>query len=94
MLTLFATLALSLAPTSVSEDAPVRVSYADLDLASTAGVATLDRRIANAIDVACPAWAEKRLAEIEAIKACRAEVSARLATLRTRALGQAAARTR
>ena len=40
-------------PVDDSEQASIRVSFADLDLGSPAGRASFDRRIARAIDVLC-----------------------------------------
>lgn len=49
----------------------VQVDYADLNIASPAGMATLERRIAGAADRVCDAHPTAELAERTAIRQCR-----------------------
>ena len=56
-----------------AESAPTRfVAHGDLNLGSAAGVATLDRRIDNAIDVMCGTTASANFAYRSGIRRCRA----------------------
>lgn len=73
MIAMLSTLALFLAPVAANHGPDVRVSYADLNLASPAGRAELDRRIDRALDTVCPAAPTRLLAEVEAVERCRAE---------------------
>jgi UrcA family protein len=66
---MLSTLALLMAP--ATETPSVRVAYSDLNLASAAGAATLERRIAHAVETVCPAPVTRQLAEIQAVDACR-----------------------
>ncbi len=50
-----------------------RVSYADLDLASAAGRATLERRVDAAADAVCGRKGYVALAELRAAAACHAQ---------------------
>ncbi|MEZ0241805.1 MAG: UrcA family protein [Sphingomonas sp.] len=89
MLTLLSTLALAFV--AAPNDAPgVRVSYADLDLSSPAGVATLDRRLARAVNSVCPDSLSKRLSEIHAVQACRTAALRQANALRLKATVQTA----
>jgi UrcA family protein len=83
--------ALACAATSAMAQTPpsVRVSYAELDLGSDAGVATLDRRIAHAIDRVCPRAAPTDLAAQAAARRCRAELWADIRAQRATALAAA-----
>lgn len=56
--------------------APVlKVTYADLDLSSTAGVRTLDARLNTAISKACgDDFAVRGVAEASAIRSCKANL--------------------
>lgn len=49
----------------------VRVSYADLDVASSAGMHTLDRRVALAADTVCGGRDSRDLAALGRYNACR-----------------------
>lgn len=53
------------------DGARVRVAYADLNLATAAGVAELDARIDKAVKAVCPSPKTKRLVLIQATEACR-----------------------
>lgn len=66
----------------VPETATVRVSYADLDLASEAGRARLDRRIANAARGICGNYQPNDLRIFSLVRDCRADAiaSARIPT--------------
>lgn len=55
------------------------VSAADLDLASAAGRARLDQRIAAAVRAVCGAASSADLRGLHEIRACRAETLARVA---------------
>jgi len=71
--------------------ADVAVSYGDLDLTNPAAVRTFDRRLANAVEAACPSDAGLReVGRVRAIAACRADKQASLAGLRQSALAAAA----
>ena len=68
----------------------ITVSYADLNLASPAGVKALDSRLANAVRAVCQAYdgtaiAERRFAE----QRCLREKSAEVAALRDQAIAHA-----
>jgi len=68
----------------------VRVSIADLDLATKAGQKTLDRRLAHAARRVCggmPSLANRSL--VIAYRACIAEAEERYAPLRTLAVNRA-----
>lgn len=66
-------LLLSAATPAMAQDAPasVHVGYSDINLASPAGVAELDRRIARAVTLACPDSKGRQLIEVQAVHACR-----------------------
>jgi UrcA family protein len=66
--------------------ATVRVSTADLNLSSPAGVAALDRRIDRAIDTVCPASQSGDFTEKLAVKNCRNATAANVALQREQAL--------
>lgn len=66
------------------------VSYADLDLASPKGVATLDRRIAQAVKDACPSRGGVReLWRLREIAQCRDAQAANVAPIRKAVLAGA-----
>lgn len=79
------------APVLAQDSLPdVRVYYGDLDLADPAAVRTFDRRLANAVDAACPSDAGLREVDrLQAIKACRTNKLASVAALRQSALAAA-----
>ena len=70
-------LALLPAPAAARDAAPVvRISTADLNLASEAGLRTLDRRLAQAVrDVCSDRAADTQLARQLSVKRCIAETS-------------------
>ena len=71
-------LAATLAPfpaTAMAAVPTARVVHGDLDLASKAGRATFDRRLAAAMDKVCGRLDRSDLGEIASITACRREVS-------------------
>ena len=65
----------------------VAVSYADLNLASTAGRHILDRRIANAAEQLCGRFSPVDLYFAAAVQACRAETIASTQSQRNAAVG-------
>ncbi len=90
---LAALLAAALSGTASARDRlpDVRVSYADLDLASAAGVATLDRRLARAAEAACPSRdGVREMTRLRTIALCRAAKAAEVAPLRAAAIARAA----
>lgn len=79
-----------LAASAPQESAPsARIAYADLNLASAAGVAELDRRIDRAVDRACPGLKTLPLAQVQAAKGCRADTLRALQPERIRLIAQA-----
>ncbi|MCW1429665.1 UrcA family protein [Novosphingobium sp. JCM 18896] len=79
------------APVLAQDNLPdVRVYYGDLDLADPAAVRTFDRRLANAVEAACPSDAGLReVTRLREIAACRTAKQASVATLRQSALAAA-----
>jgi UrcA family protein len=74
--------------------APQRsVSYADLNLSSPAGVATLDRRIDMAVTLVCASADLRDLRAWEAIDHCRAEARSKVELTRNALLASAKAQT-
>jgi len=68
--------ALTLFPAAGTAAVPTaRVVHGDLDLASKAGRATFDRRLAAAMDKVCGRLDRSDLGEIASIAECRREVS-------------------
>ena len=65
----------------------IEVSYADLNLASTAGRQVLDRRIAGAAEQLCGKFSPVDLSFAEAVQACRAETIALTQPQRNAAIG-------
>jgi UrcA family protein len=61
---------------AMAQEISVRVSYADLNLASDSGREILDRRIANAADQLCGAFSPLELTWAAAVRACQAETIA------------------
>lgn len=72
-------------------EAGIRVSYADLNLASTADRATLERRLNSAVREACQINGDNSLAAYMAIRKCRAEARAAIAPKVELATARAAA---
>jgi UrcA family protein len=66
-----------------------RVSYADLDLGSPAGLAAFDRRIESAIRQLCGAASPTDLRTVHGVSRCRAETLAHLQAQRNDVLAQA-----
>ena len=66
----------ALSPAAAQDADGVAVSYADLNLASPAGRAVLDRRIAAAARQVCGNYLITELKWAEMSRACRAEVTA------------------
>ena len=93
---LFAIAAVSAtAPLAASErEAPrtVHVRYADLDLTTLPGKATLDRRIARALRDACPEDPELGLVRQPEAMRCRRSALAQVALQRSNVLAAAEAR--
>lgn len=69
--------------------APVHVSYGDLNLRTAAGVRTLDRRLAQAVQTVCAEGATD-LARQYAARRCVVAASARLASERSQVIATAA----
>lgn len=67
----------------------VHVAYRDLDLATTAGVTELDRRIKRAITAMCPADDSTELARKAIVKRCHRILAAAVASQRTWAIASA-----
>ena len=83
-------LALLPAPAVARDAAPVvRISTADLNLATEAGLRTLDRRLAQAVREVCSdRAADTQLARQLSVKRCIAETSKDLAAQRARVLAR------
>lgn len=77
---------------AAAQTATVRVSYADLDLATPAGVATLDRRIAGATAKFCPDRFDHDLLRRVFAERCRRTLIAKVAGQRARAIDAASRR--
>jgi UrcA family protein len=99
MKTLFALAALAAAafvivPTAaqepVSADRTVAVRHADLDLASRAGVAALDRRIQAAVREACGTASDADVRGKNQVQQCRADTLASVAAQRESAIARQA----
>lgn len=75
---------------SAAPDLRVVVSYADLDLASPAGQARLDRRIRTAVALACGPVSDADPAGKNRVRECRRTAEAQVAGQRDRALAAAA----
>jgi UrcA family protein len=74
-----------------AEPTPTQIiRFADLDLASPAGVATLDRRIRTAIEAACGPASDVDPAGQNRVRACRSAAAAEVQALRNRAIAAAA----
>lgn len=65
------------------------VSYADIDLASPRGVATFDRRLAQAVKDACPSGGVRELWRLREIAACRSAQTANVTRIRDAVLARA-----
>jgi len=80
---------LAASPAFAAEEVTVTVSYADLDLTTPEGRATLDARIAAAVTTVCGRPPIRTTLQFEPVRECRADafegameqVEARLATL-------------
>ena len=79
------------AAAAAGEQAPgVRVGYADLDLTQEAGRRILDRRLQRAVERVCPDDnGVREVAQLAAIRACRANKMQELAVPRAKALAEA-----
>lgn len=71
-----ATLSFAAASPAIARTGSVAIGYGDLNLASQAGRAVLDRRIAGAAGQVCDGFASRELKMIMLGRACRAEVIA------------------
>lgn len=69
-----------------SSEPDIHVAYGDLNLATDSGVKELDRRIASAIDRACPASPHADLRTKLAMDQCRRERLSEVVAQRSRAL--------
>ena len=74
----------ALAQSAAPIESRVVVSTVDLDLSSTGGQRTLDRRLAHAVIEACGTESNIDLAGTNDIRRCRVETSARIAADRDR----------
>lgn len=74
----------ALAQSSPAAESRIVVQTADLDLSQVSGQRALDHRITVAIGEACGAASVIDLAGQNAVRACRAETSARVAANRDR----------
>lgn len=81
-------LLLTAAAPAMAQNAPggVHVVTADINLATPAGIATLDRRIARAVDRACPEARGRELTSFQTVYACRAAACRSVAPQRERLL--------
>jgi len=66
----------------------VRVSYADLDLSRAEGRSALDRRLARAIDKACPATRPGYVTESPSALRCKALLRERVSEARQQAVAR------
>jgi UrcA family protein len=87
-----ALVAIGLSGNAVAQDKTpdVAVSYGDLDLTTTKGVSTLDRRLDHAIAASCPS--DGGIADMDrlrSIRECRATKRQEVASLRSVALANA-----
>lgn len=55
------------------------VPHADLDLATPGGQATLNRRVARALESVCGSYADRSVEEQDRITRCRRDANARIA---------------
>ena len=89
----FAALLATAAPALAQPDPISRVSlhvgYHDLNLASAAGAAELDRRINRAVNTLCPEPDSRSLAQMVAYKQCRQTALASVAPQREQAFAKA-----
>ena len=72
IITVLAALSASIATPAAAETASVTVNFEDLDLTSPAGVATLDQRIAEAVEEVCNKTEPRRLRGKMAWEECKA----------------------
>lgn len=89
MFTALASLSLILAaaPAATQDTATVRVQVSDLNLASAAGRAELDRRLANAVATVCPdVQTIANARAVQQARSCKAETRVRVASQRQAAL--------
>lgn len=82
------------APSFAQETAPtVRVAHRDLNLSSPQGIAQLDRRLGNAVDLACSAWITDTLKHRADFAACRKAKLAEVAAQREQVIARSGAAT-
>lgn len=85
----FAAALLPTAATAQDIPAAVHVAYRDLDLRTSGGVQTFDRRIAHAIDKVCPPSFATDLTRTLMLARCVASARAKVATQREAVLASA-----
>jgi UrcA family protein len=84
-----ALIAAAIAATPAAADQGRRVSYADLDLTSESGIATLDARIDRAVRQICGSASPSDLRGRHYVQRCRTETRASVQARRSDALAQA-----
>ena len=72
IITVLAALTVSVAAPAAAEEASVTVAFGDLDLTDPAGVATLESRIAAAVEEVCAVVEPRRLRGKVAWESCKA----------------------
>ena len=82
----------SVVATPALADESRRVAFADLDLSTQAGVATLDRRIEGAIRAVCGDYFPNSPASREEVLRCRRETASQVYSQRSDAIASAQTR--
>lgn len=80
--------AVTMVPTAPDQPRQARVGYADLNLASTKGQQTLDRRLRRALDMVCGTTAVS-LKEFGEVRKCRKNAMAQIEPQRQAAIANA-----
>jgi UrcA family protein len=81
--------AITLMPTDVDQPRAARIEYRDLNLASSTGQETLDRRVKTALNMVCGAWHEGSLSDRKRSRQCRERAMVQIAPQRQVAIEQA-----
>lgn len=81
--------AITLIPTDIDQPREARIEYHDLNLASSTGQETLDRRVRTALNMVCDDWQEGTLAQRKRSRQCRDRAMAQIVPQRQAAIEQA-----
>lgn len=81
--------AVILMPTDVDQPRQAHIEYSDLDLSSSEGQKTLDRRVKDALNMVCGYRHEGSLGEMRSNRMCRRDAMAQIGRQRQAAIKQA-----